>query len=80
MTIRASPWGSYRVSDSVQLLDFSAYPEWHTEWIKGIEIQEKEKTGTSLGAGDKIQVNIEGFKFVADIKVRSFQGSDCETA
>ncbi|KAJ5608709.1 hypothetical protein N7528_009276 [Penicillium herquei] len=49
------------------LLDFSAYPEWHTEWIKGIEIQEKEKTSASLTAGDKLKVNIEGYNFVADV-------------
>ncbi|KAJ5108188.1 hypothetical protein N7456_004863 [Penicillium angulare] len=49
------------------LLDFSTYPEWHTEWIKGIEVQETEKTGSALAAEDKIQVNIEGFKFVAKV-------------
>ncbi|KAJ5657188.1 uncharacterized protein N7484_000837, partial [Penicillium longicatenatum] len=49
------------------LLNFSAYPEWHTEWIKSIEIQENEKTGKSLITGDKVQVNIEGFKFIADV-------------
>ncbi|KAJ5734954.1 uncharacterized protein N7483_000079 [Penicillium malachiteum] len=53
------------------LLDFSAYAEWHTEWIKGIEIQEKEKTSASLTTGDKLQVNIEGCNFVADILVGS---------
>ncbi|KAJ5724299.1 hypothetical protein N7488_002334 [Penicillium malachiteum] len=49
------------------LLDFSAYPEWHTEWIKRIEIQEKDKTSASLTAGDKLKVNIEGYNFVANI-------------
>ncbi|KAJ5560671.1 hypothetical protein N7513_003070 [Penicillium frequentans] len=49
------------------LLNFSAYPEWHTEWIKYIEIQGDEKTSESLTKGDKVQVNIEGYKFVADV-------------
>lgn len=54
-----------------QLLNFSAYPEWHTEWIKSIEIQGDEKTSESLTKGDKVQVNIEGYKFVADVVVRT---------
>ncbi|KAJ5813315.1 uncharacterized protein N7503_000065 [Penicillium pulvis] len=49
------------------LLNFSAYPEWHTAWIKSIEIQGDEKTSESLTNGDKVQVNIEGYKFVADV-------------
>ncbi|KAJ5638341.1 hypothetical protein N7490_008220 [Penicillium lividum] len=49
------------------LLNFSTYPEWHTKWIKSIEIQEKDKMPESLTAGDKVQVNIEGYKFVADV-------------
>jgi len=57
-------------ADHFQLLNFSAYPEWHTEWIKSIEIQENEKTSESLTKGDKVQVNVEGYKFVADVVVR----------
>ncbi|KAJ5677610.1 uncharacterized protein N7477_003243 [Penicillium maclennaniae] len=51
------------------LLNFSAYPEWHTDFIKGIEIQEKDKTAQMLTDGDKVEVNIENFKFIAEIKV-----------
>ncbi|KAJ5152033.1 Polyketide cyclase/dehydrase [Penicillium capsulatum] len=57
-------------------LDFPAYPEWHTDWIKGIEIEDnadKSKTGLSLTAGDKVKCNIEGFSFVAEIKENSEQ-------
>ncbi|CAG7920693.1 unnamed protein product [Penicillium olsonii] len=47
-------------------LNFSAYPEWHTEWLK--EIKTQGKTPVELSAGDKIDVNIENFKFVAEVK------------
>ncbi|OQD87612.1 hypothetical protein PENANT_c005G10896 [Penicillium antarcticum] len=50
------------------LLNFSAYPEWHTEWLKEIKVQDSKKTPQTLSDGDKIQVNIENFKFVADVK------------
>ncbi|KAJ5297423.1 hypothetical protein N7508_007672 [Penicillium antarcticum] len=50
------------------LLNFSAYPEWHTEWLKEIKVQDSNKTPQTLSDGDKIQVNIENFKFVADVK------------
>ncbi|KAJ6120087.1 Polyketide cyclase/dehydrase [Penicillium sp. IBT 18751x] len=49
-------------------LNFSAYPEWHTDFIKGINIQEKDKTAQMLTDGDKVEVNIENFKFIAEIK------------
>ncbi|KXG50952.1 Polyketide cyclase/dehydrase [Penicillium griseofulvum] len=50
------------------LLNFSAYPEWHTEWLKGIEVKDSTKTPQELSSGDKIEVNIENFKFVAEVK------------
>ncbi|KAJ5894938.1 Polyketide cyclase/dehydrase [Penicillium taxi] len=53
------------------LLNFSSFPEWHTEWLKSIEILDKSKTGETLTAGDKVKVCIEGFKFVAEIKENS---------
>ncbi|KAJ5238358.1 hypothetical protein N7468_002977 [Penicillium chermesinum] len=53
------------------LLNFAAYPEWHTEWIKEIKIQQEGKTGAALTVGDKIQINVEGFKFVAEVKENS---------
>ncbi|OQD68671.1 hypothetical protein PENDEC_c032G01882 [Penicillium decumbens] len=53
------------------LLNFSAYPEWHTDFIKGIEIQEKDKTAQTLVAGDKVEVNIENFKFIAEIRANT---------
>jgi hypothetical protein len=53
-----------------QLLNFSAYPEWHTEWLKSIEPKDSTKTPQELSSGDKIEVNIENFKFVAEVKVR----------
>ncbi|KAJ5953658.1 Polyketide cyclase/dehydrase [Penicillium verhagenii] len=49
------------------LLNFAAYPEWHTTWIKSIEIEEENKTSESLGTGDKVKVDIEGFKFVVEV-------------
>ncbi|KAJ5122674.1 Polyketide cyclase/dehydrase, partial [Penicillium atrosanguineum] len=52
-------------------LNFSAYPEWHTDFIKGIEIQDKDKTAQTLADGDKLDVNIENFKFIAEIKANS---------
>jgi hypothetical protein len=51
------------------LLNFSAYPEWHTEWLKEIKVQDSNKTPQTLTNGDKIAVNIENFKFVAEVKV-----------
>ncbi|KAJ5343679.1 Polyketide cyclase/dehydrase [Penicillium brevicompactum] len=48
-------------------LNFSAYPEWHTEWLKEIKTQDG-KNPHDLTAGDKIDVNIENFKFVAEVK------------
>lgn len=53
-----------------QLLNFSEYPEWHTEWLKSIELKDSTKTSQELSSGDKIEVNIENFKFVAEVKVR----------
>ncbi|KAJ5476252.1 Polyketide cyclase/dehydrase, partial [Penicillium sp. IBT 31633x] len=50
------------------LLNFSAYPEWHTEWLKSIELKDGSKAPLQLGPGDKIEVNIENFKFVAEVK------------
>ncbi|KAJ5545008.1 hypothetical protein N7535_006603 [Penicillium sp. DV-2018c] len=50
------------------LLDFSAYPEWHTEWLKSVKIQDSSKTSEELVWGDKVEVNIQNFKFVAEIR------------
>ncbi|OQE96115.1 hypothetical protein PENNAL_c0001G09283 [Penicillium nalgiovense] len=49
-------------------LNFSTYPEWHTEWLKSIELKDSTKTPQELASGDKIEVNIENFKFVAEVK------------
>ncbi|CAI7638812.1 unnamed protein product [Penicillium bialowiezense] len=48
-------------------LNFAAYPEWHTEWLKEIKTPDG-KNPHDLSAGDKIDVNIENFKFVAEVK------------
>ncbi|KAJ6089942.1 hypothetical protein N7467_005158 [Penicillium canescens] len=53
------------------LLNFSAYPEWHTEWLKEIQVKDSNKTPQTLSSGDKIEVNIEDFKFVAEVKENS---------
>ncbi|KAJ5138759.1 Polyketide cyclase/dehydrase [Penicillium bovifimosum] len=50
------------------LLNFSAYPEWHTEWLKSIKVQDSTKTSKELVWGDKIEINIQNFKFVAEIR------------
>lgn len=56
-----------------QLLNFPAYPEWHTDFIKGVEVQAHNKTAQTLAPGDKVECNVEGFKFMAEIKVRTTQ-------
>ncbi|KAF3384748.1 Enoyl-CoA delta isomerase 3, peroxisomal [Penicillium rolfsii] len=53
------------------LLNFPAYPEWHTDFIKGIKIQDESKKPESLVPGDKLECNIEGWKFVAEIRENS---------
>ena len=53
-----------------QFLNFLAYPEWHTEWLKEIKPTDG-KNPQDLASGDKIDVNIENFKFVAEVKVRT---------
>ncbi|OGE51986.1 hypothetical protein PENARI_c011G12407 [Penicillium arizonense] len=53
------------------LLNFSAYPAWHTEWLKEIQVKDSNKTPQTLSSGDKIEVNIENFKFVAEVKENS---------
>jgi hypothetical protein len=53
------------------LLNFSAYPEWHTEWLKEIQVKDTKKTPQTLSSGDQIEVNIENFKFVAEVKVNN---------
>ncbi|KAJ5432729.1 Polyketide cyclase/dehydrase [Penicillium daleae] len=53
------------------LLNFSAYPEWHTDFIKGVKIQEESKTPETLVNGDKLECNIEGWKFIAEIRENS---------
>jgi hypothetical protein len=55
----------------LQLLNFSAYPAWHTEWLKEIQVKDSNKTPQTLSSGDKIEVNIENFKFVAEVKVNN---------
>ena len=55
----------------LQLLNFSTYPEWHTEWLKEIQAKDSNKTPQTLSSGDKIEVNIENFKFVAEVKVNN---------
>lgn len=54
-----------------QFLNFSAYPEWHTEWLKEIQVKDSKKTPQTLSSGDQIEVNIENFKFVAEVKVNN---------
>ncbi|KAJ5762479.1 Polyketide cyclase/dehydrase [Penicillium nucicola] len=58
------------------LLNFSAYPEWHTEWLKEIKVQDTTKTPQTLSDGDKIDVNIENFKFVAEVKITSQENTE----
>ncbi|KAJ6007093.1 hypothetical protein N7499_000757 [Penicillium canescens] len=53
------------------LLNFSAYPEWHTEWLKEIQVKDSNKTPQTLSSGDRIEVNIENFKFVAEVQENS---------
>ncbi|KAI2730753.1 hypothetical protein CBS147332_2605 [Penicillium roqueforti] len=66
--IAAPPAKVREILSRPQLLNFSAYPEWHTEWLKGITLKDSTKTPQELSSGDKIEVNIENFKFVAEVK------------
>ena len=54
---------------SLQLLDFSKYPQWHTALIKLLEPEDSSKSLSSLKPGDKVKCNIDGMKFVASITV-----------
>lgn len=71
--VRNSDTIRLRQLTSLQLLNFSAYPEWHTEWLK--EIKPQEKSPLDLTLGDKINVNIENFKFVAEVQVNQIYSS-----
>ncbi|OJJ74476.1 hypothetical protein ASPBRDRAFT_27504 [Aspergillus brasiliensis CBS 101740] len=59
------------VIDYWQLLDFSKYPEWHTSFIKLLKSNDETKALKSLLPGDKIQCDIDGMKFTAEIKENS---------
>ncbi|KAJ5587685.1 Polyketide cyclase/dehydrase [Penicillium hispanicum] len=52
-------------------LNFEALSQWHTAWIKSLEVVDKSKTPQTLVAGDKVECNIENFKFVAEVQDNS---------
>jgi exosome complex RNA-binding protein Rrp4 len=39
-----------------------------------LKLKDSTKTSQELSSGDKIEVNIENFKFVAEVKVRTIPG------
>ncbi|PWY89997.1 hypothetical protein BO70DRAFT_426397 [Aspergillus heteromorphus CBS 117.55] len=53
------------------LLDFSKYPEWHTNFVKLLESEDNTRSLQSLEPGDKIKCDIDGMQFTAEIKENS---------
>ncbi|KAJ5098875.1 hypothetical protein N7532_005876 [Penicillium argentinense] len=53
------------------ILNFPALSEWHKDHIRRIAVQDKSKNPESLVPGDKLDVDIEGTKFVAEVKENS---------
>lgn len=51
-------------------MNFRNYPYWHYGFMERIEIQDKNKTPQTLAEGDKIEVTMQKFKFIAEIEVR----------
>jgi hypothetical protein len=52
-----------------KLLDFSKYPEWHTDFVSHIEPVNTAQLSHFLGPGDELKCDIYGTKFNAVIKV-----------
>ena len=57
----------------LQLLNFSALRDWHQGFIRSLAVHDSSKTPESLVPGDKVDADIEGQKFTAEIKVSKGQ-------
>ncbi|KAJ5226850.1 uncharacterized protein N7469_006856 [Penicillium citrinum] len=53
------------------LLNFPALRDWHQGFIRSLAVQDSSKTPESLVPGDKVEADIEGQKFTAEVKENS---------
>lgn len=56
-----------------QLLNFSGLAEWHKGFIRSLAVHEDSKSPDTLVPGDKVDANIEGQKFTAEVKVSAYR-------